>query len=336
MRYSSFEQSLEATVQALHIYYNQDFKIFQYFSNLPVKPPSLERVLERSTFQKVSNKQFLMAMKETGGKYIKDVGDLAIRHSTGVLATQMVEDIIGYQKNDTSGRPLVRFRRPEASMHKALCAKVIDERHGFQTASMQIPLKTKSTSLPQEAYLPSTRRSSLSFNGVASFKQNAPWFSPAAQHNGLPTAVLFVLRECHAQKRESLLALKFNDVFKLAHNFIFRYKNDKAGKWWLVVESFPNSGFVVLQCKLHTHQGINFEYFKVMELKEIIIKPVFDIDDIEVCHISWTCNHWLGGVLKRPLREIEYGHLAKKLSAPEPLVNLACRQACLVPSCVAI
>ena len=82
-------------------------------------------------------------------------------------------------------------------MHKALKAHVLDERHKFKTATMELPMQNRCQILPMDSYVAKPKNSSMNFNGIASYKQQSPCFSPKAENNATPVADLYCLRECY-------------------------------------------------------------------------------------------------------------------------------------------
>ena len=212
---------------------------------------------------KVSNKQFADGLASTRGKYHCKIDEVIESHHCGTISTQICEDVINYQKNGKDGRAFLRGRRPEFSMHRALKARVLDERHKFQTTTMELPMADRGQTLPLDAYVAKPKNSSMDFNGIASHKQQAPFFSPKAEHNATPVADLFCLRDAYRRKDGNLVAsLKYNLLFKVKHDLCWRYKGTKGDKWYVTVASFPTSAQVVVNVKLITTGGHNWHFFR--------------------------------------------------------------------------
>ena len=289
-------------------------------------------MLERSPFKKISVLQMVVALESSGGRYIPDIGQVAEEHGTGILATQVVEDVIGHQKNDPAGKALQRCRRPSTSMHRALQDRILDVRHHFQTASMDVPLQAGARTLAPDAHHPAKKYpAGFDFAGVSGKAVTAPWFSPAAPQNGIPTADLFVLRALYATelKDQQLLELQWNPLFDVTHHFVFRWKADKEKQWYAALADWPGSGIVVLPLKLITARGHLYEFFVPQPLEQVLIKPVFDFKDIEACEVAWHGPGWLGHVFW-PLKQDEFGIIAERISPPEPLERLVLRKVCIV------
>eukprot|EP00974_Lingulodinium_polyedra_P035389 3395979-Lingulodinium_polyedra.AAC.1 len=62
-------------------------------------------------------------MLELGWRQHPDFEHLLRTRTSGVMASRIVEDTIGYEKNNKAGMANRRFRRPLFSMHSALKAK---------------------------------------------------------------------------------------------------------------------------------------------------------------------------------------------------------------------
>ena len=127
---------------------------------------------------KASNMQFKDALDSFNGKYNSQLFDLAARHTEGVTSTQIVEDVIGAQKNNASVRSAKRFRRPELSMFKALQGHVLDKRHGYEVANMDIPLQASNVVLTKENFVPCPTSATVKFTELATYTQQASFFRP--------------------------------------------------------------------------------------------------------------------------------------------------------------
>ena len=183
--------------------------------------------------------------------------------------------------------------------------------------------------MPLDAYVAKAINSTMDFNGISSYKQQAPFFSPKAEQNATPVADLYCLREAYRRKDGNLVAsLKYNLLFNVKHDFCWRYKGTKGDKWYVTVASFPASGQVVVNVRLVTSAGHNWHYFVVEPLKDLMLVPVFSIQEVEVCKCQWRGPAWLTSYLGRPLRSAEFGVVAEKLAGPMSLMTLACEEAC--------
>eukprot|EP00959_Pyramimonas_sp_CCMP1952_P054156 1132979-Pyramimonas_sp.AAC.1 len=76
--------------------------------------------MKRHLFNKVSVQQFIVACTELKFKIEVPLIKLVVPRVRGVLQTQIVEDIIGCQKNTRITMAQKKFKKPEASMGAVL------------------------------------------------------------------------------------------------------------------------------------------------------------------------------------------------------------------------
>ena len=69
-------------------------------------------------------------------------------------------------------------------------------------------------------------------------------------------------------------------------------------------------------------------FFVVEPLKDLMLVPVFSLQEVEVCKCKWRGPAWLTSYLGRPLRSAEFGVVAEKVAGPMSLMTLACEEAC--------
>ena len=63
-------------------------------------------------------------------------------------------------------------------------------------------------------------------------------------------------------------------------------------------------------------------------LKDVMLIPVFGVQDVDVCKYKWRGPVWLSAALNRPLKVSEFGVVAEKLAGPMSLMTMACEEAC--------
>ena len=70
------------------------------------------KVMDRHTLLKTSNKQHIEIAKLNSWNPSEEQAAVTQRHGTGLLQSQIVEDVIGQQKNDVSTRAHNKYKRP--------------------------------------------------------------------------------------------------------------------------------------------------------------------------------------------------------------------------------
>ena len=71
--------------------------------------------------------------------------EVVTRRLSGLAQTQLIEDLIGSQKNNTGSMTINRFKIPLTAMTASLSANVIDNRHRFHTVEADTPLAPKTS-----------------------------------------------------------------------------------------------------------------------------------------------------------------------------------------------
>jgi hypothetical protein len=186
------EQQVLSVVKEFRV----DFEDYMFISSEDVqRTGACEAALARSLFKKTSVNQMVECFKITHWVASPSVQQVAMDHSTGLMQTQIVEDIIGHEKNNKQSQPLLRYRRPVASYMAGLSGKVIQERHQFTPISPDVALLSKGDKLGDAHFYPSRDAQSLPFHDIASFQAQAQFYSPQATYNSVPTADLTMHRE---------------------------------------------------------------------------------------------------------------------------------------------
>ena len=98
--------------------------------------------------------------------------------------SQIIEDIIGVQKNDTGGKAHNRFKRPQSAMVSAIRANVVADRHQFKNISADIPI-IKKQKLDATHFVPDKLTQSLPFEHMSNYEQKADFYSPKAENNNV-------------------------------------------------------------------------------------------------------------------------------------------------------
>lgn len=304
-----------------------DAEIFAELESMTHRSTALEALYRRHLSRKTSVKQCLAALSELDYCTSTDFEGMLKSHTSGVLVTQSIEDIIGYQKNNKAGIQNKRFRRPLWSMHAALKAKVLQERHSYQTVSMDIPLRGKSQRVPAEAFSEDAKQRSLNFKEIASTKASADWWSPCPTNNNTPAADLATLRMLKEAGWELAGQIKFNELFKHKHRFVFRsVSGGNEARWYLPLSAFGDSSILVIPCTAKVLPGSNDDtYYDIdLPMTDPIFQTITDLKDIVACASSggarrgsscrprassstasvcgrsrrwarWRCSTWLAG-----------------------------------------
>ncbi|CAK0910335.1 unnamed protein product, partial [Prorocentrum cordatum] len=126
---------------------------------------AVKEVVDRHLFGKISNQVLQRACLDPAVNFSPhaELKSLLQRWASGLLMTQIVEDINGAQKNNRQVMSAARFRKPEESMTVALGSGILEERRDFDLLIPEHVYVAKSARLPAEAFRPSPATRSLKF-----------------------------------------------------------------------------------------------------------------------------------------------------------------------------
>ena len=152
-----------------------------------------------------------------------DFEELIAEMAQGCPQTQIVEDIIGSQKNSKTTRNYSKVKRPEISMSMVLEQRIIDNRHRYQPIDMSLPTVGSSPKIPSSAFNQSRSSWSFDWKDIASTKQSPDFYSPAAQYNAAHYTDRDLV-DAAAKSADGFLALErsfFGCLFECSHRTAF-------------------------------------------------------------------------------------------------------------------
>lgn len=125
------------------------------------KSVATQLFLRRSTFEKTSTKQSVEMFKLTNWTMTRGIKEVMHSHTSGLIQTQIIEDIFGQQKKEMRCQARQGLRRPVASWCAALAANVLTERHAFREVSSDTAMFSKDHKLAPEMFKSSRLTPSL-------------------------------------------------------------------------------------------------------------------------------------------------------------------------------
>ena len=121
--------------------FQQDVEAWKVLAAIAGTTKVKKLICDRHLFNLKTNQQWIAALTEFDFQYTAEFGDHVGRRGSGIAASQLIEDIIGIQKNN---RVLVGnklFRRPQVSMAKAIKSSVVSTRHKYETIASEDPIR---------------------------------------------------------------------------------------------------------------------------------------------------------------------------------------------------
>lgn len=220
----------------------EDFEAFERLQTIDAKPPALQQVLKRSTFQKTSAMQCIEMLRMTDWQLTPKVNQVLDSHIRGVVATQVIEDIIGHQKNSKAGMARTRMRRPVASWSAQRPAP------GYYRARKDLQ--------------------SLPFEDIATTTQQAQYWSPKPENNMVPTADLQLLRD-FAQSNDVTLFQQADSgaICDFRHRLVVKRSVDGGGgdQWYFAMGHFHASSVLLSPCSRREvqHNGVAGVFYEL-------------------------------------------------------------------------
>lgn len=311
--------------------FKADYEAYLTLKSTEPMSVAMQLFLRRSTFATASTKQFVEMFQLTNWTMTRDITHVMHSHTGGLLQTQIIEDIIGQQKNDKRGKARQGLRRPVASWCAALAANVLMERHAFKTVSSDTAMFSKAHKLAPEMFKPSKLNQSLPFDEVASVSQQAPYWSPKPENNMLPTSDLVVAQEFARTGQVGIFTgVDAGAVCDFSHHLVLRRSMGEvlSDRWWLALAHFNKSAVMVLPCRrlaLHNNSEQHVYYELDLPLREPQLLCLYDIAEWSGATIKWRSCAWQLVTLDSPT--LKPCVRAFESLSPAPLFQICCRQA---------
>ena len=164
--------------------FHEDYDIYVHLKGLAHKSKQLLLVLGRDLFEKENVKQHVRCATQMGWRASDEQRDTVTVQTSGLLQTQLIEDVIGSQKNSPSTQAVNKYKRPLAAMAATLQCEVIDNRHQFDTIQADLPL-AKKRRLQDSDFKADISRQSLSYENISNYEAKTSFWSPKAENNNV-------------------------------------------------------------------------------------------------------------------------------------------------------
>lgn len=311
--------------------FRRDYESFKKLCEVPRPPAALERLLGRSCCHCTLVKQWVAALEHNVWVWTSQVEALAKQMVSGVIGTQVIEDMFAVQKNATRVRGSRRARKPQASMGLALARGVIDKRHHYNLVESTIPIPRRTLRLDKPNFLTKEGECSIDLSNVATTSQRASYCSPGVENLGLAASDLTVLRAADLQGMACQAGrLDLVTFCNASHRLIFRmpqglgqpegwhvglahFVGSACLAWPLNIEPVPKCG----NSEIATLRG---------DLSRPILITVFSWASIVARTVVW--KPWSAQVSEFPLAVGEWRPVIRLcITSPEmPLAELAAKQ----------
>lgn len=271
-----------------------DLDCHEYLCEQVCKSNTMKQVVRRSLFEKTSVMQVKECLQRTGFQWSRRLTELAESHVAGLVQTQIVEDVIGHQKNDKSTKARSRYHRPQASMCSALAAEVITERHKFRGVNADFAVKSKSDKLEAHHFHPTRARQSLDFHEIATTTAAPPFYSTKADNNNVVVADLCMLREYMKVKSPAVIDNAHLGVLvHFSHRIVLHFADDSDTTWWIGLINFPGSSCIVWPCRRMCVPGHRKHYFEIdVNCRDPVLKTIYELNGWQASTYVWRSWAW--------------------------------------------
>mmetsp|Transcript_143783 Transcript_143783/g.460268 ORF Transcript_143783/g.460268 Transcript_143783/m.460268 type:complete len:384 (+) Transcript_143783:2849-4000(+) len=286
-------------------------------------------MLERSVFRLTTSKQWVAALGASAWEMNERLAGLARQMFTGV-GTQIVEDLIGVQKNARQARGATRFRHPQHGMGVCLASSVVDKRHHYTLVPYTVPVTRKTLRLKQSMFYPVESECSLDLTGVATTSSTASYYSPSVENLGKCVADLAVLR--HVRRFRSVDRVKEIDLSMFAiagSKLVFRRAEpaDQAFGWHVALHHYPGSAILARPVEIRSVLGHpNSEFVELKLDVEPSFLVVLSWDGVVARSCQWAAWSWQ--LRQWPNRAGDLSPVTRLVlgSTEAPLAKVAARQ----------
>ena len=141
-------------------------------------------ILDRHPFGTTLGKRCMEAFAEDRPQSMDDWDELVSEMAQGLPQTQIVEDIIGSQKNSKTVRNYTKVERPEVFMSLVVDQNILEQRHRYTAIDMNVPMVGSTPKIQHSAFNHSPSTWSHPWEDIAGPKQSPDWYSLAAQFGG--------------------------------------------------------------------------------------------------------------------------------------------------------
>lgn len=179
---------------------------------------------------------------------------LMLARCSGLISSQICEDIFNHQKNSKILRGGRRFRRVERSMGVALSCKVVSQIHHYDAVPSDTAVPARSVRLPQEAFAAGSSDMSMKFGSISGTRAKTEWYSPGAPNFSQADADLHMILTAHRAGSWAMLSTAWiGALCESSHRLVLRMPGSQT--WFMPLHHWPDSAVLALPVKVATVPG---------------------------------------------------------------------------------
>lgn len=218
---------------------------------------------------------------------------LVIERYSGLVGSQICEDILNSAKNANTLRNGNKFRRPERAMGAVLAREVPSSVHRYEGVAIDTPLPRRYVRLGREVFAANKVDASYNFSEVSSTKQKPDWYSPGAGKFTQADADLQVVMDAYQRSDWAILDTAWEGLFCCAgHQMLIKLPG--GHEWMLALYHWPDSAVFVWPVALTPVPGHPSDRFIQLQsrLQQPALVTVTNIEHVKAMPFVWRSPCW--------------------------------------------
>ena len=288
--------------------------------------------MQRSPFQLLSVQQVAEACRALEFHADPSLLHMIRERTKTVMASQGVEDMNNHQKNSRQLNSWGgRYRRPQTSLATTVRSGMLSTVHHYNVLTE--PTVPTSVKPLQKEDMCASGDASMDLNSIASFRPQAPYFSPAAEHVGIGAADMEVLRHIGDPTKFKNIRDAWKGFFcDSSHLVAFRYR-DAAGQpltadWFVALYHFKDSACLVWPVRVEDALGgTDFQAITFTPLEKPKLMAVISFENLECFTFEWKSWAWQVKMIPQCTDILRPAVRAFKLSPSDTVFKVAARNA---------
>lgn len=273
-----------------------DVRNFRELKNCSNKTKAAKDIEARHVFNKASNQQLIMAMRDRQQPgFLKDFVGVIKQHSRVAIGTQIVEDSFGTAKNARVVRTSSRYRKPERAMSSVLRHHVLDKRHRWLPIEADAPMYAKTARLGKDSFQPKVDRRSIEWAEVVSTSGATDWYSPKSENYSATTADLAMIKRALELGDANLMGNAWmGEIAGVSHNILLGVPSSEGVRWHHLLHHCDKSAVLAWPGVLSTIPGTGYNIFShCTEAKGAAVIPVLNLEGLSACTFDWKAWAWV-------------------------------------------
>lgn len=282
--------------------FQKDEELWKAFVSTPGKSAALKLIERRGTMNLRCVKQFSEAFADEGYQLSPDLRRILEERLSANIATQVIEDANGIQKNSSVAGQGRRYRKVSAAMTAVIEQNILSNRHNYTNLNLEAPVRSKESHLGAESFHPERKSMSFDYAGIASTSQQAKWWSPTAAGLSSPHADFELLAQARSAGAFSLATQAWlGDALTFDNRIGIGLRDGTGGwQWFLCLRAVPKSALMCWPAVWHTVPGTSHHFLEPDKTAGVVLKGIFSALEQDLKVVCYQWRSWLWQVRNLP------------------------------------